>query len=116
MEERVEKQSEQSLLRKKQKQKKNNNNNNNNNKPEENLSERLYGKKSWPLCLSQKRPCKLWLAKRRLAHALISSSWPSWPGWGSLSVYTKKRCPVRRGDPSIKKGHRSNRASFLFLI
>ena len=106
MEERVEKQSEQSLLRKKKKKtkEKRNNINNNNNKPEGNLSERFYGKKSWPLYPSQKRSCKFWLAKRMLAHALISSSWTSWPGWESLRDYTKKRCPVRRGDPTITKG------------
>ena len=79
MEERAEKQSGQSLIRKQKKKKINNNNN----KPEQTLSERLYGKKSWPLCPSQKRSCKLWLAKRMLAHALIGSSWSSWPGWWS---------------------------------
>ena len=46
-----------------------------------NWRERLYEKKSWPLCPSKQRSCMLWLSKPALAHALIVSPWPSCPGW-----------------------------------
>ena len=116
MEERVEKQSEQSLLRKKKnkrKQKKNNINNNNNNKS----SARVYmGKRVDPFARAKSaRASSDWLneCSRMLSLTRIDRVDPA----GGAKVFIQRNV-ARLGGVTLpsQKGHRSRRVTFLYLI
>ena len=115
MEERVEKQSEQSLLRKKKKRKeKKNNINNNNNKS---LARVYMWKRVDPFVARAKsaRASSDWLneCSRMLSLTRLDRVDPA----GGAKVFIQRNVP-RLGGVTLpsQKGHRSRRATFLYLI
>ena len=113
MEERVEKQSEQSLLRKKKERKQKKNNINNNNKS---LARVYMGKRVDPFARAKSaRASSDWLNEclRMLSLTRLDRVDPA----GGAEVFIQRNV-ARLGAVTLpsQKGHRSRRATFLYLI